>query len=282
MRSTWARNSWPSPAPALAPSIRPGMSAITSWRSPTSQRPEHGLERGERVVGDLRRGAREPREQRGLAGVRQADEADVGEQAQLELEPAFLAGEAPLGEGRGLPGRRGVVLVAAPAGAAAREHRALARPRTRSCTRPVRRRAPSCPAGRGRTASRRWRRGAASRRRRRRAPARNSVRRRNAWRSRSESSHSSTTSPPSPPSPPSGPPRGTCASRRKLAEPSPPRPASTWMRARSYSMVRLSARQRRAGGPRARRAPPRYCGGSIETTRPRRPTEKRTLPAARA
>ena len=42
VRSTWARNSWPSPAPALAPSIRPGMSAITSWRSPPSSVPSTG------------------------------------------------------------------------------------------------------------------------------------------------------------------------------------------------------------------------------------------------
>src|SRR5262245_10443637 len=42
-----------------------------------------------------------------------------------------------------------------------------------------------------------------------------------------------TTSPPRPPSPPSGPPFGTFASRRKLSAPSPPRPASTWRRARS-------------------------------------------------
>ena len=37
--------------PALAPSIRPGMSAITSWRSSSSSVPEHRLQRRERVVG---------------------------------------------------------------------------------------------------------------------------------------------------------------------------------------------------------------------------------------
>src|SRR5258705_392860 len=31
-RSRRARNSWPSPTPSLAPSIRPGTSATTSWR----------------------------------------------------------------------------------------------------------------------------------------------------------------------------------------------------------------------------------------------------------
>ena len=41
-RSTWARNSWPSPAPCAAPSIRPGMSARTSWRSSDSSVPSTG------------------------------------------------------------------------------------------------------------------------------------------------------------------------------------------------------------------------------------------------
>ena len=62
------------------------------------ERPEHRLERREGVVGDLRRRAREPRQQRGLAGVGQADEADVGEQLQRQLEPALLARQPALGE----------------------------------------------------------------------------------------------------------------------------------------------------------------------------------------
>src|SRR6185503_3902563 len=40
-------------------------------------------------------------------------------------------------------------------------------------------------------------------------------------------SQTRTTSPPWPPSPPSGPPRGTCASRRKEIQPLPPAPPST-------------------------------------------------------
>src|SRR2546423_13966814 len=42
--------------------------------------------------------------------------------------------------------------------------------------------------------------------------------------------------PPLPPSPPSGPPRGTNFSRRKLMQPSPPRPASTSMVTRSTNI----------------------------------------------
>ncbi len=41
-RSTWARNSWPRPAPSAAPSISPGMSATTAWRSSPSIVPSTG------------------------------------------------------------------------------------------------------------------------------------------------------------------------------------------------------------------------------------------------
>src|SRR5215211_1199310 len=67
-------------------------------------------------------------------------------------------------------------------------------------------------------------------------PALNHCRARKDDRSRRSASATSTTSPPGPPSPPSGPPFGTCFSRRKLSAPSPPRPACTWMRARSWNM----------------------------------------------
>ena len=63
-------------------------------------------------------------------------------------------------------------------------------------------------------------------------------RRRKDCRSRRESSQRSSTSPPRPPSPPSGPPLGTRDSRRNDIEPSPPRPASTSIRARSASISR--------------------------------------------
>ena len=88
---------------------------------------EHRRERRERVVGDLRRGASEPREQRGLASVRQPDETDVGEQLQPQLEPALLPGESALGETRRLARGRGEVLVALAAAAAASDPRVLPR-----------------------------------------------------------------------------------------------------------------------------------------------------------
>ena len=119
-RSMWRRNWWPRPRPSLAPSISPGMSATT--KSVSSSRlhdAEVRLERGERVVGDLRLGRRDDADQRALADVGEADERDVGHQLELELEPALLAVLALLGErGRAaLVGQElGVAAAAAPAG----------------------------------------------------------------------------------------------------------------------------------------------------------------------
>ncbi len=90
-------------------------------------RPQVGLQRGERVVGDLRLGARQAGDERRLAGVGQADEADVGQQAQLQLDLPFLPGQPLLGQARRLPGRRREGLVAAPAGAPAGDAHLLAR-----------------------------------------------------------------------------------------------------------------------------------------------------------
>ena len=46
---------------------------------------------GERIVGDLRPGPRHAAEERALAGVRFADQADVGDHFQLEREARDLA-----------------------------------------------------------------------------------------------------------------------------------------------------------------------------------------------
>ena len=60
------------------------------------QDPEVRLEGRERVVGDLGRGRGDGAEDRGLAGVRQPDETDVGDEPELEAEPALGAGLALL------------------------------------------------------------------------------------------------------------------------------------------------------------------------------------------
>ena len=90
------------------------------------ERPEHRLDRRERVRRHLRLRAREPRQQRRLAGVGEPDEADVGEQLEVQLDAALLARQALLGQPRRLPHRRLEARVAAPPGAAARDRDLLA------------------------------------------------------------------------------------------------------------------------------------------------------------
>ena len=98
-RSMWRRNWWPRPLPSLAPSMRPGMSATTNSSAVVEAHDaEVGLEGGERVVGDLGLGRRDPRDQRALAHVGEPDEGDVGHELELEAEPALLADLALLGE----------------------------------------------------------------------------------------------------------------------------------------------------------------------------------------
>ena len=89
VRSMWRRNWWPRPWPSCAPLIRPGHvgddeAAIVAQRHDA----EVGRERRERVVGDLRTRRGDPRDQRGLAGVGESDQADVGN--QLQLQPKLL------------------------------------------------------------------------------------------------------------------------------------------------------------------------------------------------
>src|SRR5205814_5097140 len=61
-----------------------------------------------------------------LAGVGQADEADVGEQFEAQPDPHLLAGRAGLVLARGAVGRRLVARVAAAADAALKQGDALA------------------------------------------------------------------------------------------------------------------------------------------------------------
>ena len=71
------------------------------------------------IGADLRARLGQRRQQRRLAGVRRAHQADVGDELQLELDPALLAGRALLGVRRGAMGGRREVDVAAAAAAAA-------------------------------------------------------------------------------------------------------------------------------------------------------------------
>ena len=83
------------------------------------ERAEVRLQRRERVAGDLRLRAREPRDQRRLAGVRQPHQPDVGQQLEVQLDEALLAVEPLLGQPRRLPHRAREAPVAPPAAAAA-------------------------------------------------------------------------------------------------------------------------------------------------------------------
>ena len=84
------------------------------------------LDRGERIGGDLGARPGESRQKRGLAGVRQPDEADVGEQLQRQREPELIAVQTLLGELRRLARGALETDVAAAALAAARDQQPLA------------------------------------------------------------------------------------------------------------------------------------------------------------
>ena len=88
--------------------------------------PEVRLERRERVVGDLGRRRGHGGEDRRLARVRQPDQPDVGDQPELEAEPALGARLALLGVLGGLVGGGLEVGVAEAAPPAAGDHRGLA------------------------------------------------------------------------------------------------------------------------------------------------------------
>ena len=118
MRVACRRNSWPSPTPRWAPSIRPGISARTKLSPPQRHNAELRLERGEWVWGNFRGGHRRGLEQRRLARVWLADDPHVGHELQFEAVGALFAGLALLGDVRGLLGRRDEVGVALAAPAA--------------------------------------------------------------------------------------------------------------------------------------------------------------------
>ena len=194
---------------------------------------EDRLERRERVVGDLRLRVRDAAEERRLAGVREAGERRVDHELETKLELELVAREAGLREARRLTGGRREARVTPPSLPSPRDddpsvgngevgdEPALAVEKLRPDGHAELRclavgsvllaPAPVAAACRPCTC----------------------LMRRNVERSRRLGSTVTTTSPPRPPSPPSGPPFGTYFSRRKLRPPSPPRPASTWMCARS-------------------------------------------------
>ena len=71
-------------APSLAPSISPGTSATVKVVVAGHDHAEVGDQRGERVVGDLGPGRGDGGDQRRLARAGEADQADVGDDLQLQ------------------------------------------------------------------------------------------------------------------------------------------------------------------------------------------------------
>src|SRR5579875_272705 len=85
------------------------------------------LERRERVVRDFRPRGRNDGEQRGFAGIRQANDPTIGEQLELEAQLRRLAGFSALGKARSLARARCEVLVAEAAAPSPRDDQTLAR-----------------------------------------------------------------------------------------------------------------------------------------------------------
>ena len=114
------------PAPSAAPSIRPGMSATHELAALVADDAELGTERGEGIVADLGLGVGDGVDEGRLAGIGQADQADVGEQLEPQPDPHFLARPAGAVLARGAVGRGLVAGIAAAAVAAFQEDDALA------------------------------------------------------------------------------------------------------------------------------------------------------------
>ena len=87
------------------------------------------MQRGEGIVSDLRLGGRDGGEEGRFAGVREADEADVGDQFQAQHDRALDPRLAGVGAARRAVGRGGEMGVAEAAVAACGHDDALARPR---------------------------------------------------------------------------------------------------------------------------------------------------------
>ena len=135
----------------LRPRLRssPGMSAITKLRSLVDAHDaEIRMQRRERIVRDFRPRGRDRADEGRLAGVRHAEQADVGEHLELELELARFARLAARELARRAIGARFEVDVAQAALAALREQRASASCSARSAmSSPVSRSVMTVPTG---------------------------------------------------------------------------------------------------------------------------------------
>ena len=116
------------PTPSCAPSISPGMSAMTNSRPSMRATPRLGCSVVNGIVGDLRLGRGDGSKKRRLAGIGQADQAGIGDQLQPQPDGQLLARQAGIGAARRLVGRSLEMLIAETAIAARGQPKALARP----------------------------------------------------------------------------------------------------------------------------------------------------------
>ena len=84
------------------------------------------MQRGERIVGDLRLGGADGGEKRRFAGIRQANDAGIGDQLEPQPDGELGAGLAGIGMARRAVGRAFETRIAETAIAAMRQHDALA------------------------------------------------------------------------------------------------------------------------------------------------------------
>ena len=146
------RNCVPKPAPSLRAFDQPGNirhhEAELLRRFAHHHDAEVRLQRGERIVGDLRPRRRDARDQRALAGVGISHQPNVGQQLQLQPQRALFAGKSLLMLARSLVRRGRKPRVAASAASAVRDHDALIRAaRSRAPARRSARRTRSFPPG---------------------------------------------------------------------------------------------------------------------------------------
>ena len=113
------RNSRPRPLPWLAPGDQPGDVGDGVDLGPRGHHAEIGFQGGERVVGDLRPGRGQHRDQRGLAGAGEADQADIGHRLEFQDDVGGFARLAEQREAGGLAGPGGQRAVAEATAAAA-------------------------------------------------------------------------------------------------------------------------------------------------------------------
>ena len=126
-RSMWRRNSCPSPTPSCASFDQAGQIGHDK-RTIGAQidQAEVRILGGERIVGDFGPGTRQAAQERALAGVRFADQSDVGDHFQFQEQIANFAFAAGRVLARRAVGRRFEVGVALAAAAAAGDDDLLA------------------------------------------------------------------------------------------------------------------------------------------------------------